>query len=242
MGNPKPLACQSLLLCLRLQLHLLCLLLHLSLLHHLSLLPHSSRTPSLLRSWLPTMVPAQSEPVRVRLVVDFQPVVLQLEEPREELYSWLYEYAEQGGWFHQVGGLHQNQSTPGAETGDRELVPPPENEGTLAARLDVAADVAGAGLTNDGLGGGGETVGGFGTDTRKRPPDEQLDHKTAGGGSASRIQTGAPAVVGGTMSQSGLLTRAGGGLHPLAQCVQLTHCELKHLRSQMSRDQRCRHG
>jgi hypothetical protein len=100
-------------------------------------------------------------------------------------------------------------SPPGAETGDRELVPPPENEGTLAARLDAAADVAGVGLTNDGLGGGGElrakeasnrlgssskpetdtrkcppddslddeTVGGFGTNTRKRPSNEQLGHK-----------------------------------------------------------------
>jgi hypothetical protein len=79
-----------------------------------------------------------------------------LEEPWEELYSWLYEYTEQGGWFRQVGGLRQNQSTPGAETGDREPVPLPENEGTLAAQLDAAADLAGAGITNDGLGGGGE--------------------------------------------------------------------------------------
>jgi hypothetical protein len=69
---------------------------------------------------------------------------------------------------------------------------------------------------------GHKTVGGLKTDTRKHPPDEQLDRKPVGGGSASRIRTGAPAVVGGTMSQSGLLTHAGGGLHPLAQGVQLT--------------------
>jgi hypothetical protein len=157
--------------------------------------------------------------------------------------------------------------------------------------MDAAADVAGAGLTNDGSGGGGElhaaeasnhldssskpetntckcppddsldneTVGGFGTDTHKRPPDEQLGHKTAGGlktntrkhppneqldskpaggGSASRIWTGAPAVVGGTKSRSGLLTRAGRGLHPLAQGIQLTHHKRKHLRNQKSWDQR----
>jgi hypothetical protein len=223
-------------------------------------------------------------------------VAQQLEEPREELYSRLYEYAEQGRWFCQVGRLCQNQSTPGAETSDRESVPPPENEGTLAAWLDVAADVAGAGLTNNGSGGGGElraeeashrpdsssepdtntrkcppddsldnehvgrfgtntrkrpsdeqlgheTAGGLKTDTRKHPPDEQLDCEPAGGGSALRIRTGAPAVVGGTMSRSGLLTRAGGGLHPLAQGVQLTRPrERKCLHNQNSQYQRRRHG
>jgi hypothetical protein len=150
-------------------------------------------------------------------------------------------------------------------------------------RLDVAADVAGVGLTNDVSGGGGElhaeealhcqdspseletdthkrppddslgneTVGGLGTDTRKHPPDEQLDHETAGGsktdtrkrppneqldrepaggGSASRIRTGGPAVVGGMMSRSGLLT--------LAQDIQLTCRERKCLHNQKSRDQR----
>jgi hypothetical protein len=80
-----------------------------------------------------------------------------------------------------VGGLLQNQSTPGAETGDRESVPPPENEGTLAA-----ADVAGVGLTNNGSGGGGElrakeasnhpdSSSELDTDTHKRPPNDSLD-------------------------------------------------------------------
>jgi hypothetical protein len=178
LENPKPLACLSLLL-------------------HPSRLPRSSQMPSLLRSWLPTVVPAQLEPVQVCLVVDFRPglrlpvpipgkrflpvtrvmIVLPvvmccqrnagnhpwscppatppancpthlavapwLEEPHEELYSWLYEYAEQGRWFCQVGRLCRNQSTPGAETGDWESLPLPENESTLAARLDAAADVAG---------------------------------------------------------------------------------------------------
>jgi hypothetical protein len=87
---------------------------------------------------------------------------------------------------------------------------------------------------------GHKTAGGSKTDTHKHPPDEQLDPEPVGGGSASRIRTGAPAVVGGTMSQSGLLTCAGGGLHPLAQGVQLTHCGRKHLHNQKSWDQ-CRH-
>jgi hypothetical protein len=59
LGNPKLLARQS-------------LLLRLSLLLRPSWLPCSSRMPSLLHSWLPTVVPAQSEPVRVCLVVDFR--------------------------------------------------------------------------------------------------------------------------------------------------------------------------
>jgi hypothetical protein len=72
LGNPKPLAHQSLLLRLSLLLHLH-LLLHLCLQLCPSRLPRSSQTPSLLRSWLPTMVPALLEPVWVQLVVDFHP-------------------------------------------------------------------------------------------------------------------------------------------------------------------------
>jgi hypothetical protein len=60
LENRKPLASLSLLL-------RLCLQLHLSLLHC------PSQIPSLLRSWLPTVVPTQSEPVQVRLVVDVRP-------------------------------------------------------------------------------------------------------------------------------------------------------------------------
>jgi hypothetical protein len=116
-----------------------------------------------------------------------------LEEPQEEFYSWLYEYAEQGRCFCQVGGLRRNQSTPGAaETGDRESVLLPENEGTLAVRLDVAADVAGAGLTDNGFGGGGElcakeashhldSSSKLDTNTRKHPPDDSLDDEHVGG-------------------------------------------------------------
>jgi hypothetical protein len=89
---------------------------------------------------------------------------------------------------------------------------------------------------------GHETAGGSKTDTRKHPPNEQLDREPVGGGSASRIRTGAPVVVGGMMSQSGLLTRAGRGLHPLAQGVQSTHHEWKSLRNQKSRDQRRHRG
>jgi hypothetical protein len=65
LENPKPLACLSLLLRPSQLLRLVCLLLRLSLLHCLSLLlrpsqlPCSRRMPSLLRSWLPTVVPAQ---------------------------------------------------------------------------------------------------------------------------------------------------------------------------------------
>jgi hypothetical protein len=81
---------------------------------------------------------------------------------------------------------------PGAETGDRESVPLPKNEGTLAARQDAAADVAGVGLTDDGLGGGGELhaeealnrpdiLSKLETNTHKRPPDDSLDDETVGG-------------------------------------------------------------